>query len=47
MNRDQRRAANAGGKPGSASPLDPYVQRALQLHQAGRRQEAESLYRQV
>lgn len=47
INRDQRRAANAGGKPGSASPLDPYVQRALQLHQAGRRQEAESLYRQV
>ncbi|MEI9401002.1 tetratricopeptide repeat-containing sulfotransferase family protein [Mesorhizobium argentiipisi] len=29
------------------NPLDPYVQKALQLHQAGRRQEAEALYRQV
>nr|WP_210334007.1 tetratricopeptide repeat-containing sulfotransferase family protein [Mesorhizobium sangaii] len=27
--------------------MDQYVQQALQLHQAGRRQEAEALYRQV
>ncbi|WP_421916687.1 tetratricopeptide repeat-containing sulfotransferase family protein [Mesorhizobium sp.] len=46
INRDPRRPAGAGG----AQPplgLDQRVQQALQLHQAGRRQEAEALYRQV
>jgi tetratricopeptide (TPR) repeat protein len=51
INRDQRRAAGAGTRSGVGGQppagLDQHVQQALQLHQAGRRQEAEAIYRQV
>ncbi len=46
ISRDPRRGAGSGSV-GQPSELDRYVQQALQLHQAGRRQEAEALYRQV
>src|SRR5260370_41716485 len=58
MNRDQRRAAQAGGRcpavrppragpAGSSPPIAEQFAKAFSHHQAGRLAEAESLYRQI